>query len=82
MASNEKKLLRKQLRAAYGGDDARNAESRVLCRALLDWDVFRGASVVAAYVPLPREADIALCFMPCWKQGTSLLCPDAESRRT
>jgi hypothetical protein len=32
--------------------------------------------------PCPVKLILRLCFMPCWKQVTPLLCPDAESRRT
>ncbi len=75
MISTEKKLLRKQLRDAFGGAAQRDAESRLICDALNHWDVFRRAQIIAAYVPLPREADIAPVFTSIWEAGQTLALP-------
>lgn len=51
---NEKALLRKQLRAAFPGDEQRAAESRRLCAHVLASGLYRECDTLCGYVPMRR----------------------------
>lgn len=75
----DKATLRKQIRAAFPGEAARQQESAALVQHLLRWDVLQKAHTVCAFVPMKREADIrplleALTHMP----GKTLVLPRVQ----
>ena len=45
--------MRRALRAASPGKEARDRESRMLCAHIMAWEPFRRAQVVGGYMPLP-----------------------------
>ncbi|MDO4838858.1 MAG: 5-formyltetrahydrofolate cyclo-ligase [Clostridia bacterium] len=75
MSLQSKQELRKALRSAFPGVAQRNAESQSICRHLCQWPVLQHASVVAAYIPLPREADITPVLAQVLEAGHTLALP-------
>lgn len=51
------------------------AHSRQICEQIIDSDVFRKASVVMMYLPLPYEVDTTLLILTAWQQGKTVAVP-------
>lgn len=71
----DKAALRRALRASCPGEAAHADESALLCRHLLHWPPFLQAQVVAGYMPLPHEADIAPLLQAVLNSGRTLALP-------
>ena len=78
MNKEAKAGLRRTVRAAFPGDDERQAASEAMCRALMDWEVYRRAKTVGAYVPLRREADVWPVLQEVLSSGRTLVLPRVE----
>lgn len=77
--STEKAALRKMLRARFAGEAQRNEESSRICDLIALSALFRDASVIAGYMPLPWEADITKLMSFAISQKKTLLLPRVES---
>lgn len=75
----DKSALRRAVRAAHQGREARAAQSEAICRAILASDEYRRARVVAAYVPLRWEADITPVLLDVLSTGRTLALPLCEA---
>lgn len=80
MQGSDKAALRREVRLAYGGEEARRRESDALCAHLTAWDQFREADVVAGYLPLPREADVTPALLSVLSSGRTLALPRIGAR--
>lgn len=67
--------LRRALRAASPGGEARDRESLLLCAHVTDWEPYRRARVVGGYMPLPWEADITPLLLDALREGKTLALP-------
>ena len=72
---NEKAALRKAIRRAHGGAQARAAESESICRHIIASRWYRDAQVVAGYVPLKWEADVTPVMQHALQAGKTLALP-------
>lgn len=79
MTSIEKKALRQAVRSRFPGQEARDRESALLCRHVLDWPVYRAARVIAGYMPLLWEADVTPIMENALASGKTLLLPRVEN---
>lgn len=73
--TDSKTALRRSLRAAHEGADARAAMSAAICRAILESPEYRAARTVGAYVPLKWEADIIPVLADVLATGRTLALP-------
>ena len=76
--TDDKSALRRKVREAFPGGEARDAQSRALCDIAAAWEPFRQAQVIAAYMPLPREADVTPLMRLILAQGRTLVLPRCE----
>ena len=67
--------MRRALRAASPGGEARDRESLLLCAHVKDWEPYRRARVVGGYMPLPWEADITPLLLDALREGKTLALP-------
>lgn len=80
MTAMNKKELRRYLRAQHQGQVERARQSLLLCRSVLESEMYRSARVIGAYMPLPQEANITPVLEDVLRQGKTLalpLCGDA-----
>lgn len=70
-----KRELRAHLRALHEGQAVRDAQSEAICRHILKSPAYAAASVIAGYVPLPREADITPILLDALSRGKTLALP-------
>lgn len=73
----EKNALRRDLKFKLmqmsSGD--RVEKSRLICDYVAGSDVFRQASVVMAFLPLPHEVDTTPLILAAWQQGKTVAVP-------
>ncbi len=62
-------------RLANAGMQERIEKSKRICRNLLATDEFRRASVVMAFLSLPREVDTTPIILHAWQQGKTVAVP-------
>lgn len=80
MTAMNKKALRQYLRTQHQGLAERDRQSLLLCRCIVESEMYRAARVIGGYMPLPREADITPVLQDALRQGKTLalpLCGDA-----
>ncbi len=80
MTAMNKKELRQYLRMQHQGQAERARQSLLLCRSILESEMYRSARVIGGYMPLRREADITPVLEDALLQGKTLalpLCGDA-----
>ncbi len=80
MLMNDKAALRRAIRAMFPGREERRRQSSLLCRRILESDMYKRARVVGGYMPLAREADITPILLDALRTGRTLalpLCGDA-----
>ncbi len=72
-----KSELREQIcrRLAVLSDEERMEKSRLICRWVMESDVFRQASVVMAFLSMPHEVDTTPIILGAWRQGKSVAVP-------
>lgn len=75
MKAETKAELRKRLRAIRPDAAAVQAESRRICQVIREWNGFRQAQCIAAYMPLPHEPDILPLLQEALAEGKELLLP-------
>ncbi|MBR6029863.1 MAG: 5-formyltetrahydrofolate cyclo-ligase [Clostridia bacterium] len=73
--AEEKRALRQRVRRSLIGEALRVRESQAICERLMAWPVYQNADTVAAFVPLPWEADVKLLLADALWQGKRLLLP-------
>ena len=73
--SMTKDEVRRALRAASPGKEARDQESRMLCAHIMAWEPYRRAQLVGGYMPLPWEADVTLVLQDALRRGKTLALP-------
>lgn len=78
MQPNDKSALRRAVREAFPGTEARAQESRALCAQLAEWSPFREARIIAGYLPLGHEADITPLLYAILREGKTLCLPRCE----
>lgn len=76
--SAEKAALRREIRARFPGQTQRDEESARMCDAIAKSDLFRRARVIAGYMQMAREADIAPLLHLTLDTGKTLLLPKVE----
>ena len=76
-----KQQLRRLVRARRPDEAACAAESRALCEGLLRTEIWQAARTVAAYMPLPHEADVRPLLMAALREGKTLLLPRVAEGR-
>ena len=74
-ATNDKAALRRRVREAFPGQAARDAESALICRHVLDWEGYLSAKIIGGYMPMAHEADVTAILLDALKQGKTLLLP-------
>lgn len=79
MKANDKADIRRQVRGAFLGEEARRSESAALCRHVLSWPVYRAAVCVGGYIPLRREADITPILWDALRTGKTVVLPRIEA---
>lgn len=72
--------MRRSMRALRRAPEDTAGESRALCAKLMEWLVYRHAQCLAAYMPLPYEADITPVLRRALAEGKRLLLPAVEGR--
>lgn len=75
MIAMNKRQLRAELRARHEGAEARNAQSSLLCRHILQSEAYQKARVVAGYMPMSREADVTEVLQDVLRSGKTLALP-------
>lgn len=75
----EKRRLRKAVRARAPSAAERAAQSERLCHRLLRWPQYQRAGCLAAYVPLPHEANILPVLEDALHRGKRLLLPRVDA---
>ena len=73
--SMTKDELRRALRAASPGREARNRESLRLCAHITAWEPYRRARVVGGYMPLSWEANVVPVLQDALSRGKTLALP-------
>ena len=79
-ATSDKAALRRRVREAFPGKAARKAESALICRHVLTWDVYRSAKVIGGYMPMAHEADVTPILLDALAQGKTLLLPRCRKK--
>ncbi len=74
-AAQAKKVLRRDVRARYGGSEVRALESRQICCHILSSEMYQSARVVGGYMPMLREADITPVLEDVLRSGRILALP-------
>ena len=82
MTASEKQRLRAEIRAHRPAADVQRAESEAICRHVKSWSVWREAQVVAAYLPLPWEADVTPLLEDALRSGKTLALPRIEGKHS
>ena len=75
VSAAEKAALRRRIREHAPDPEALRAESAALCARILESALFREAKAVAAFMPLPGEADIRPVLAACLASGKRLALP-------
>ena len=70
-----KSAARKMLRTRFVGMEARDEQSKLMCRHITESDIYKSAGVIGAYMPMPHEADITPVLQHVLLQGKSLALP-------
>ena len=70
-----KREWRAYLRSQHEGSAARDKQSALLCRHILNSSEYKSARVIGGYMPLPREADVLPVLMDALVQGKTLALP-------
>ncbi len=70
-----KREWRACLRSQHEGSAARDKQSSLLCRHILNSSEYKSARVIGGYMPLPREADVLPVLMDALAQGKTLALP-------
>lgn len=78
---NDKRALRKAVRARFPGPGERDRESLLICAHVLAWPAYHRARVVAGYLPLSWEADVTPILADALASGKTLLLPRVEGER-
>ena len=73
--SMTKDELRRALRAASPGREARDRESLMLCAHITAWEPYHRARVVGGYMPLSREANVVPVLQDALSRGKTLALP-------
>ena len=73
--SMTKDELRRALRAASPGREARDRESLMLCAHITAWEPYRRARVVGGYMPLSWEANVVPVLQDALSRGKTLALP-------
>ncbi len=73
--STDKKEWRRKLRGLRPAPGVLAEESRALCRVLRDWPRWREAGCLAAFWPLPGEADLRPLLLEALAEGRTLALP-------
>lgn len=76
--AEEKRQLRRAIRSRLPGPEMLRAESAQLCEVILRSEPFAKAASVAAYRPLPGEADLTPVLREVLASGRRLLLPRTE----
>lgn len=71
----DKRALRKAVRLAFPGKEARDAQSAAICRHVLANDAYRRAAVVGGYMPMAHEADVTPILLDALAGGKVLALP-------
>jgi 5-formyltetrahydrofolate cyclo-ligase len=73
----EKNALRHEIkqRLVKMSKDDRISQSKQICKQIIDSEVFRKASVVMMYLPMPHEVDTTLLILTAWQQGKTVAVP-------
>ena len=71
----QKRALRVSVRSRFPSTEARDAESAALCAQVAASSLFAEAGTLAAYMPLPREADVMPLIQLALDRGKTLLLP-------
>jgi 5-formyltetrahydrofolate cyclo-ligase len=81
--NSDKIQLRKQLQQilAQMPADLRQQKSRAICRYVLDTDDYKKASVVMAFLSMPREVDTTPILLDAWRQGKTVAVPQVAWER-
>lgn len=79
MTAMNKRQWRKTLRSRYEGADARNIQSGLLCRHILQSEAYKRARVVAGYIPMSHEADVTEILQDVLLRGKILALPLCET---
>ena len=80
MLQSEKSALRSRIRDGFPGNEERQRESAMLCSLLQRCMPLRTGMVVAAYMPMRREADILPLLAALSAMGCRLCLPRVEGR--
>lgn len=78
MKTSEKQTIRRQVRSAFPGQEARLQQSAALCSHVLAWEVYRQTKMVAGYMPMAWEADISPVLLDALACGKTLALPRCE----
>lgn len=70
-----KQEMRRTVRAMAGDRDIRRAQSEMICRHILDSDIYRQSHVIGGYMPMPHEADIRPVLLDALNTGKTLALP-------
>ena len=76
--SAQKQALRRLVRSRFPGMAQRDAESRLLCEGIAALPRWQAARTVAAYMPLPWEADITSLMLAALAAGKTLILPRVQ----
>ena len=76
-----KQQLRRLVRDRRPDAKTRAAESLLLCGRLLQAEIWRTARTVAAYMPLPQEADVRPLLAAALREGKALFLPRVKDGR-
>lgn len=73
----EKNALRHELkqRLVQMTKEDRVAQSKQICKRIIDSNVFRDASVVMVYLSMPHEVDTTPLILKAWQQGKTVAVP-------
>ena len=73
----EKSALRHEIkqRLVQMSRKDRIAKSKQICERIIGAEVFRKASVVMMYLPMPHEVDVTLLILYAWQQGKTVAAP-------
>jgi 5-formyltetrahydrofolate cyclo-ligase len=80
---DQKRLVRAQFhrRLSSKSPAERAADSRAICRRLIEAPIWEETRSVLFYAPLPEEPDIWPVFMEIWKHGVAVALPKFDPSR-
>lgn len=70
-----KREMRRQLRSLHEGSAARDRQSALLCRRIMDCPAYADASVIGGYIPTDREANVMPVLLDALSRGKTLALP-------